>query len=52
MSHNKKIQLNKKPTHNNGYSLLLRNFIAEIPRTFAIFGSQAENPRGFSRNKP
>ena len=36
---------------NNGYNSLLRNFIIEIPRTFAIFGSIAENPRGFSRNE-
>ena len=44
--------MNNKTHYNNGNSSLLRNFITEIPRTFTIFGSIAENPRGFSRNKP
>lgn len=44
--------MNKKTFANNGYNSLLRNFITEIPCNFAIFGSTAENPRGFSRNKP
>ena len=35
---------------NRGYNSLLRNFLSEIPRKFAIF-LHGENPGGFSRNE-